>query len=166
MIALLLLLIATPSSLLDLVNEVYQIPAGEWRYVELGLKMQPATVHASFRAIAGSRQVRVALMRQEDLEHLRSGLAHGVIAATPAGESGSLRHHAGVPGEYVLVVDNLGTSPAAVHLQVQLDFSVRTSPPVRRLSSGRRLTVVLLSFGVFFGIVSWSARRLLRAVRQ
>jgi hypothetical protein len=36
---------------------------------------------------------------------------------------------------------------------------------VRYLSRGRRLTVVAISFGVFFAIVSLSARKLLKAVR-
>ena len=30
----------------------------------------------------------------------------------------------------------------------------------------RRLAVILISFGVFFGIVTWSARRLLGAIRK
>jgi hypothetical protein len=166
MIAFILLLMAASPSVLDLVDEVYQIPAGEWRYVELGLKQQPATVLADFRSMAGSHQIRVALMRREDLEHLRNGLAHGVIAVTPAADNGALIHHVGVPGEYVLVVDNLGENPAAVHLKIRLDFSAMRSPPVTRISPERRLTVVLVSFSVFFGIVTWSARRLLRAVRR
>ncbi len=166
MIALALLLFAAAAPTLELVNEVYQIPAGEWRYVEVGLKQQTALVSADFQSLAGSKDVRLALMRREDLEHLRSGLAHGVMAVTPAGGAGVLQSPVGEPGEYVLVVDNLGEQPASVHLHVRLDFARRAGPLVTRLSPERRLTVVLISFGVFFGIVTWSARRLLRAIKH
>jgi hypothetical protein len=165
MILLALLLVAAAPARLELVNEVYPIPAGEWRYVELGLKQRSADVFASFEALAGSRQVRLALMRMEDVEHLHSDLPHGVIAVTPAAATGALHHYSGQPGEYVLVVDNLADAPARVHLRVDLDFS-GPGPGVRQLTRGKQLTVILISFGVFFGIVSWSARRLLRAARH
>jgi len=35
-----------------------------------------------------------------------------------------------------------------------------------RLSPRRQLVVILLSFATFFGIVTWSARRLLRGIRR
>ncbi len=166
MIALALLLFAAAAPTLELVNEVYQIPAGEWRYVEVGLKQQTALVSADFQSLAGSKEVRLALMRREDLEHLRGGLAHGVLAVTPASGAGVLQSPVGEPGEYVLVVDNLGEQPASVHLHVRLDFTRHAGPAVTRLSPERRLTVVLISFGVFFGIVTWSARRLLRTIKH
>jgi hypothetical protein len=53
------------------------------------------------------------------------------------------------------------TSPAFI----KLDFA-RHGPTVTQLSSRRQLTVVLIRFAVFFAIVSFSARRLLRAVRR
>jgi hypothetical protein len=37
------MLLAAPTSV-ELVDEVYQIPANQWRYVDLTLKQQPARV--------------------------------------------------------------------------------------------------------------------------
>jgi hypothetical protein len=163
MIALAWILLAAAPARVELVNEVYSIPSGEWRYIELGLRQRAAYVSASFEAMEGSRQLRLALMRREDVEHLRNGMPHGVMAVTPAGDSGRLGHHAGVPGDYVLVVDNLANTAAKVHLRVTLDFAGHDGEGVRELSWQKQLTVVLISLAVFFGIVSWSAQRLLRA---
>jgi hypothetical protein len=63
------------------------------------------------------------------------------------------------------MVDNLGDSPAMVHLRVTLDFS-RRGPTVTQLSPQRQLAVVAISFAVFFGIVTFSARRLLRHLKR
>ena len=47
------ILLLAASTSVDLVNEVYQIPASEWRYVELSLNQQPALVRAEFRVEDG-----------------------------------------------------------------------------------------------------------------
>jgi len=49
-----------------------------------------ALVEAEYEVRAGSDQVRLAVMRRDDLEHLREGLAHGVVEATEPGRSGKL----------------------------------------------------------------------------
>jgi hypothetical protein len=160
------LLLLAASTTVQLVDEVYQIPADEWRYVELGLSQRPALVSASYNVESGSQQVRLALLRREDLERLREGAPHSVIDLTPAGPAGAMRPRVRGPGDYVLVVDNRGDSPAKVHLRVHLDFGVGRIPEVTRLSPRRQATVVLISFVAFFGIVTWSARRLLRGIRR
>jgi hypothetical protein len=54
-----------------------------------------------------------------------------------------------------------------VRLKISLDFAPRPQgPEVTRLSPRRQLTVILISFAVFFAIVSYSARRLLGAIRR
>src|ERR1700759_3998367 len=89
---------STPSNVVDVVDEVYQIPANEWRYVELGLNQKPAFVHAHFTVESGPQQVRLAMMRREDVERLRAGLPHGVIEETEVGASGSFLPHVRGPG--------------------------------------------------------------------
>ena len=162
MLALILLLAA---SRVELVDEVYQIPASEWRYVDLGLKQRPAVVSARFDAEGSDARVRLTLLRAEDLEKFRSGLPHGNIESTSAGPRGGLSYDVPTPGDYVLVIDNDAPAPVAVRLNVWLDFG-RHGPTITQLSPRRQLTVVLISFAVFFAIVSFSARRLLQAVRR
>jgi hypothetical protein len=151
----------------ELVDRVYTIPADEWRYVDLGIRDRSALVEAEYEVSSGSDQVRLAVMRRDDLEHLREGLAHGVVEATEPGPSGKLRCEVRPPGEYVAVVDNrMGEGRAAeVRLRIRIEF-----PPAgdtaERLSPQRRLTVILVSFAVFFAIVTWSGRKLLPTFRR
>ena len=166
MIAFVCLLMFAASTTVDVVDEVYQIPANEWRYVELGLNQRPALVHARYEVESGSEKVRLALMRREDLERLRAGLPHGVIEETERAGSGSFPPHVRGPGDYVVVVDNPSGAAAAVHLRIWLDFGVRPGREVTQLSPRRQLVVILLSFATFFGIVTWSARRLLRGIKR
>jgi hypothetical protein len=162
MLALILLLAA---SRVELVDEVYQIPASEWRYVDLGLKQRPAVVSAHFDTEGGDARVRLTLLRAEDLAKLRDGLPHGIIDSTTAGLRGALSYDVPTPGDYVLVIDNDAPAPVSVRLNVWLDFA-RHGPVITQLSPRRQLTVVLISFAAFFAIVSFSARRLLRAARR
>ncbi|MBZ5580346.1 MAG: hypothetical protein LAP40_27640 [Acidobacteriia bacterium] len=161
-------LILLAATHVDLVDEVYRIPAGEWRYVELGLRQKPAFVSADFEVKSGSHEVRLALMRQDDLERLRDGKPSGALAMTESGGSAQLRYQVRVPGDYVVVIDNRAESdrPAEAHLHVALDFGARPGPDVTRLSTGRQIAVIAISFGLFFGIVSYSSRRLLRGIKR
>ena len=152
------------STNVNLVDEVYRIPANEWRWVEVSLRQRPALVSANFRVESGNPDVRLILMRGEDRERLRDGMPHGWIVETPAGRSGHLDWMVRRPDDYAVVVDNLGGA-TVVNLRVTLDFGARQLPEATSLSSGRRLAVILISFGVFFGIVLFSARRLIRAIR-
>jgi hypothetical protein len=166
MVAFVPLLLLAASTRVDLVNDVYHIPPREWRYVELGLKQNPALVSAHFEGIGGPRDVRLALMRRDDLEHLRAGLPHGVIAETTPGGNGDLHSYVPATGDYVVVVDNLSDTAARLHLRISLDFLAPPGPEARLLSPQRRWTVIAISFAVFFGIVTFSARRLLRSIRR
>jgi hypothetical protein len=158
------MLLAAPASV-ELVDEVYQIPANEWRYVEIDLKQQPALVLATFQVLAGPAQARVALMRRQDLERLRAGQPHGLMTVTPLASSGNLSYFVHWPDDYAIVVDNRAAQPSAVHLRISLEFGGSPGPAVTRLSARRQLAVILISFAVFFGIVTFSARRLWRAVK-
>jgi hypothetical protein len=157
-------LAAAPTSV-ELVDEVDQIPANQWRYVQIALKQQPALVSATFQVLTGSPQARIALMRRQDLERLRGGQPHGLIAVTPLAASGNLSYYVQVPDDYAIVVDSHAAKPSAVHLRISLEFGGSPGPAVTRLSSRRQLAVILISFAFFFGIVSFSARRLWRAVK-
>lgn len=167
MIPVAILLLAATTHV-DLVDEVYRIPAGQWRYVELGLQQKPAFVAADFEVQSGSHQIRLALLRRDDLERLRAEEPAGVLAATNPGGSGKLRYQVRTPGEYALVLDNREDSEhaAVAHLHVSLDFGRNSGPAVTRLTPFRQIIVVAFSFAVFFGIVGYSTRRLLRGIQR
>src|SRR5690242_8217982 len=146
MAALAFLLLLASSSHIDLVDEIYEIPASQWRYVELGVKQQAAAVSASYEVESGSKEVRLALLRREDLDRLKDGSPHGVIEVTGASGSGAIhRALVNASSDYVVVVDNRGSEPSKIHLRVRLDFGGPV-PGVSQLSPRRQVTVILLSF--------------------
>jgi len=55
-------------------------------------------------------------------------------------------------------------APAVVHLRVSVAFLPH--PGARTLPAERRVAVVALSLALFFAIVLWSGRRLLRAMHE
>jgi hypothetical protein len=160
MIALALLLLLAGSRA-DLVDEVYQIPANDWRFVQLGLNQQSARVFAHYQVEQGTARVELSLLRRDDLELMSRGLRHGTLDVTDEAQKGDLSYQIRDLGEYCFVIANHGRSPARVHLRVWLEFS-----GVSQLPPERQRTVILVSFAVFFAIVSFSARRLLKIVRR
>ena len=157
------LLLSTTTA--DLVDEMYQIPAGDWRYVEVSLHQQPALLAADVHAEDGGQQIRAALVPMEDLDRTQKGWPRGALTETDSGPVGHLRYYVRTPGDYAVVVENRDSeSHAEVRVRVWLDFAADRGMQVTQLSSHRRLVVILVSFAFFFGVVSWSARKLLRNI--
>ncbi len=162
-LALLLLLAATGPAVLT--NEVYQIPAGEWRWVRFEIGHRPATVECGFEAL-GSGEVRAELVSRPDLELVRERKIHDALASTDTARKSSFSRFIGETGDYAVVIENPGDTPVAVRLTVALSFAQPGQPVSRYLSPERRLTVILVSFAIFFAIVTFSARAMLRAMRK
>lgn len=160
--AVLLALFAPQSQ--TLTEEVFQIPAREWRYVEMVLKQVPVTVDCDFSVLSGTGAVRVALVNSEGLDALKQGNrdAMGSGAFT---RQAAFSRVVSVPDEYAVVVENSGHGPASVRLRVSLDYSER-GPQARYLSPQRRLAVIAISATVFLAIVAYSAKRLLTEIRK
>jgi hypothetical protein len=159
MIAALLFLLAAFARA-DLIDENFEIPASDWRYVPRPLTQQPAMVDCVFQSDRPDAQVRLVLLGQADLNAWRAGRDHEEIAATPAGPRGALRMPVHDTDTYV-AIENRAPKAVRVRLRVFLE-----QPQVRYLSRGRQLAVIAISFGVFFAIVSLSARKLLKAIRR
>jgi hypothetical protein len=165
--AVLALLLLFAGARVELVDEVYTIPPTEWRYVQVSLKQTPVTVHCNYQVVAKDAQVRVALLSHDDLVRLRADQPHGFLAASQPAAIGGLIYTVDRAGDYAVVIDNRGQqAPVRVHLRVSLDFSRQSGPAVGYLSRERKLAVILISFIVFFAIVTWSARKLLQATRH
>lgn len=152
--ACMLLLAASPRS--EVVDEVHQIPAGDWKFKEIHLRQEPARISASYEVLEGSTKVRLALMPHEDLERMSEDLP-GSIAITGEGRSGSFVDRIRRRGDYVVVLDNEGGKQAAtVHLRVWLDFAPRarhrgeaTLSPAAAHRGGNQLRGILRDRDVF-----------------
>lgn len=163
----LLALLLLTATRVDLVDQVFEIPAAEWRYVELRAPRQPVAVMCHYDT-SPPTPVRLALLREDDLERFRDKRPHGIAAATPMGPHGSLHYVVRAPGEYAVVLDNRAepNRAARVHLRIALDFAGRAGPPVRTLSPLRQAVVVGASFAFFFAVVLTAGRKLLRGTRR
>ena len=160
-------LLLAASTRIDLLDETPTIGAGKWNFYQVDLRQQLATVEASFDVQSGSQQVRLALMTHADAERLHEGVPHGVLAATTAGARGSLSFRVRRPDDYVIVVDNReGRRETTVRVRASLDFAKTRGPDVTRASAERQIVVIALSFVFFFGVVTYSARRILRAIKK
>jgi hypothetical protein len=159
MISVLLFLVAAFARV-DLIDENFEIPANDWRYVPRPLTQQPAMLDCIFESDRPDARVRLVLLSHADLNAWRVGRDHEEIAATPAGPRGTLRMSVHEVDAYV-AIENRAPRPARVRLRVFLE-----EPRVRYLSRGRQLAVIVVSFGVFFAIVSLSARKLLKSIRK
>jgi hypothetical protein len=158
MIAALLFLAAF--SRVDLIDENVEIPASDWRYVPRPVTQEPAQVDCNFQSDRPDAKVRVVLLSHADLNAWRDGRDHDETATTAVGSRGMLRIPVHDVDSY-LAIENRGTRPVRVRLRVFLE-----QPQVRYLSRGRQLAVILISFSVFFAIVSLSARRILNGIRR
>jgi len=157
-------LLAAPAGS-ELMDQVHQIPAGDWKYVEVALHQRPARISAGYEVLSGSGKVRAALMLREDLERMTPDLP-GSILVTPEGRRGYFVDRVRRRGDYVVVIDNQnGREPATVRLRVALDYGSGKGPEVGRLTLRQELTVVAISSVAFLGIVGFSARRLLKAMK-
>jgi len=160
--ALLLLWLAAGSQVL--LDEVFHVPAGEWRYVPVILKQPPVTVDCDFRVISGNGAVRVVLVNQDGLDTLRGGDREPLGAGAFA-QQGQFSRLVNLPDEYAVVLENGGRGQVDVRLRVSLDFSARGRPRAQVLSPERRFAVIVISATVFLGIVFYSARKLLGVMR-
>jgi hypothetical protein len=147
-----------------LTDDVYQLPAGEWRWVRFEIRQRPATLDCRFEVVGGGT-ARAELVSRADLELIRQHKHHDVLAATERLRAAALTQLIQEPGEYAVVIENGESQPVAVHLSVGLTFG-SAKPISRYLSPQRRLTVILVSFATFFAIVTYSTRVLLRAIRR
>lgn len=159
-----MLLVASPASV-ELLDETSTIAAGKWNfYPSMRLRQLPVQVGATFETLSPGGKVRLAMLLHEDTERLFKDSPHGVLAATPTASTGAFLFRVQHPDDYDIVVDNReGTRDVTVRVRVSLDFAPPGSEVVT-VSRTRQLTVVALSFMFFFAVVTYSARRILRAI--
>jgi hypothetical protein len=143
-------------------DDTIEVPRAEWRYVDIEAKEPMMVVNCEFEVVSKNTPVRIVWIPRAELESFRAGRREGILAATPFGLDGKLRHFAPAAGDYAMLIENqpLRPSRAKVKLKVWLESVVRP----KYVSSQRRLAVILISTIVFFSIVSLSAFKLSRAL--
>ena len=148
------------------VDQTYQVPPNNWRYIdsadwrfpELDWRNTPAIVRASFVVEAGA-PVRLMLIDRAGLEQLKRGDAPVPLRETTSATAGMVVQRSGSPNDSILVIENRGSPvTSVVRLVVTLD-----SWEAAELSPERKLAVLVVSFCVFFGMVGYAGAKLWRA---
>ncbi len=156
-----ILLLSSFLSSAPAINRTDRIPPHDWRFIDLPPDAALATVKAAFVVESGP-PVRVTLLEKSQTERWVQGRSHYPLRITMPAFSGSLQMRTVRPGDYAVAIENHDPGQAAVvHLVVALDVGKATES-----SRQRRLTVIAISFSVFFGIVTLSAAKLWRAAKS
>ena len=151
-----LLLLSAGSHLV--LDDTIEIPRSEWRYVDIAAKEARAVVNCEYEVVSENSPVRIVWIARRNLETFRATRRENILAATPFGMDGKLRHFAPEPGDYAMVIENQPASRARAKVKVRVWIESAVTP--RALSPQRRLAVILISAAVFFAIVSFSAFKL------
>jgi hypothetical protein len=143
-----------------------RLEAGDYRWVPFTIRQTPAEVDCSFQVVEGNASVHIELMPSSEFRLFERGRDHDAMTRTPDGRGGEFRQMIAEPGRYAVVVVNARNAPpATVTLHVETNMNPARSI-ARTLSPARRMIVIAISMAVFIAIVTWSSRRLLRAVRH
>ena len=146
-----------------LADDTYAIPAGEWRWKQFQVGTQPATVDLQFQSTGG--EARAELVNKPDIQLFHDHKPHDALAYTETTSSGGFNRYVRDAGQYAVIIENTEERPISVHLKLSLSTNLG-QPATQYLSRQRRLTVIIVSFSAFFAIVSFSARALLRAMKN
>lgn len=166
--ALWLLLAAAPVPEVVLTNDVVEIQPSEWRPFNFTVTHVPMQLKCTFQSISPEGKVRLVVLSKSDLQQFARNQANGFLRASPEASNGTLPVEIREPGEYAVLMINGSAlpKPTQIHLFVAEEFAPRIAGPTPRyLSDQRRMVTLLLSFLGFFATVSWSASKLLRAMR-
>jgi hypothetical protein len=149
----------------DNADQTFRLESGDFVWMSLPVRHTPSEVDCRFEVTNGDPSIHVELLPMSEFRSFSRGGEHDTMALTPNGRTGEFRRVIDVRGEYRLVVKNKrGAPPATVslHVRTKLDPGADVA---QVLSPGRRLAVILISFGFFFITVAWSGRKLVRAMR-
>jgi hypothetical protein len=158
--------LAAASSQQDNADQTFQLESGDFVWMSLPVRHTPSEVDCRFEVTKGDPSIHVELLPMSEFRSFSRGREHDTMALTPNGSTGEFRRVVDVRGEYAVVVENKrGAPPATVslHVRTRLDPGADVA---QVLPPGRRLAVILISFGFFFITVAWSGRKLVRAMRR
>jgi hypothetical protein len=145
-------------------DDTIVVPASQWRAVELKNVSLPARVDGVFSVTAGGSGVRILLMTYLDLQKMRDGQPHSVIAATPYVRAGSISRILQQQERYVMVIDNR-QERAGAEVRVRVKADPETAQPLapRYASPGRQIAVIaggitFLLLAVAYSLQQWRHR--------
>jgi hypothetical protein len=159
------------AALLILAGALHAAPVrlapGDNRFMQFTVTRVPTLVDCRFRVLRGSPTVHMEILAHGEYRRFIEGHDYDAMALTQDGAEGQIRRMLDDRGRFDVVVMNAPGAPVAmVDLEVRTDLDPNADSVARELAPGRRLAVILISFAIFFGLVTFSAMRLLREGRR
>jgi hypothetical protein len=165
-ISLLCLLFCAAGAQAQDAGQPFRLAPGDFRAVPFTVRQTPTLVEGRFEVLQGSPTVHLELLPLSELRRFDQGAEHSTMALTPDARAGNFRRIVDTRGRYALVVVNAKDAPpATVALDLRMNLNPGNSDVVRTLPPGRQLAVILISFAFFFIAMTWSSRKLIRAMR-
>ncbi|HVW07208.1 MAG TPA: hypothetical protein VG672_27920 [Bryobacteraceae bacterium] len=107
------------------------------------------------------------MLTEEDFILFRRHREYEALEETKPGQAGGFTHMAETPGRYRVVIINDRRAPqTAVSLSVRETVDPPPSTISVGISPGRQFVVIFAALTFFFGTVTWSGNKLLRAWRS
>jgi hypothetical protein len=141
-----------------------RVEPGEFRWNRFFVNRAPTAVDCRYRVVQGKPTVHMEIMSRAEFREFTHRHEYDTLALTQDGDAGEIRRVVDDHGEFeVVVINDDHAPPAMVELEVRTDVNPSADSMAQVLPPGRRLAVILISFGIFFVTITWSAWRLLRA---
>ncbi len=151
------------ASLAELANESFRVQPHDYRYIDARISHWPATLICN--AVAGGAGLRVELLTHEELFNFVRGREHDFVLSLDQRRNPGFSQALPNKGEYAIVLVNDDDAPVEVRLEASVQFA-REPGVAEVLSPNKRLAVILISLLVFLTTVSWSAWKLVAAMRR
>ena len=144
--------------------QAFRLEAGDYRWIPFTVKQAPTEVDCRFEVLQGGPDLQVELLPMSEFRLFNRGREHSTLVAMQQ-HSGAFRRVINQPGQYAVVVKDIASGPATVSLELNTDLNPNANAIARELPARKRLIVILVSFGLFFVIVTASGLWLVRSIK-
>jgi len=144
--------------------QAFRLEPGDYRWVPFTIKQTPAEVDCKFEVLQGGLELHVELLPMSEFRLFSRGREHSTLVVMQQ-HSGAFRRIIDQPGQYAVVLKDIASRAETVSLELNTDVNPNAGAIARELPARRRLTVILVSFGLFFVIVSVSGLWLVRSIK-
>ncbi|WP_180538756.1 hypothetical protein [Nevskia soli] len=160
----LILLLSTPASEAQLLNDSFDVPAREYRFIPMHIANWPATLDLAFNA-SENAPVRVELVTRRDLDRFIRGKPYEYLLRLSARPTSDFRQPVPDAGDYDVLLINEGSRDSAVKVRAAVQFA-REPDVAQYVPPARRAILISVSVVIFLIALLWSGLALLRAMRS
>ena len=147
--------------------QAMRLEPGDYRWVPFTVKQIPTEADCRFEVLQGGPSVHLELLPMGEFRAFSRNKEHETLAVSPDSMKGAFRRMIDRPGQYAVVLKNSSKSePVVVSLEFSTNLNPNANVVAQELPPHKRLMVILISFGVFFAMVSWSGVQLIRGLKS